>query len=62
MKITIMYPQMLDTGSNSETIENISNFQEKPYGISFNFAKGYMFLGYNHIIGFFLREEDKNDT
>ena len=25
MKIIIMYPQLLDTGKNSEKIENISN-------------------------------------
>lgn len=62
MKIAIMYPQLLDTGKNMETIENISNFQEKSYGISFNYRNGYMFLGYNHIIGFFLMEDDKNDT
>ena len=62
MKIVIMYPQMLDTGKNMETIEGISDFKEKPYGISFNYENGYMFLGYNHIIGFFLMEEDKNDT
>ena len=62
MKIIIMYPQLLDTGKNSEKIENISNFQEKPYGISFNYADGYMFIGYNHIIGFFLVEDDTNDT
>lgn len=62
MKITILYPQLLDTGKNMETIEDISNFQEKSYGISFNYGNGYMFLGYHHIIGFFLTEEDKNDT
>lgn len=64
MKIVIIYPQILDTGSNMETIENISNFQEKPYGISFhiNETNGNMFLGYNHIIGYFLTEEDENDT
>ena len=62
MKITIVYPHMLDTGSNMETIEGISNFQEKTYGISFNYKNGYMFLGYNHITGFFIMEEDKNDT
>ena len=62
MKIIIMYPHLLDTGKNMETIENISNFQEKSYGISFNYENGYMFFGYNHIVGFFLMEEDKNDT
>ena len=62
MKITIMYPQLLDTGKNTETIENISNFQEKSYGISFNCENNYIFLGYNHIVGFLLTEEDKNDT
>lgn len=64
MKIVIIYPQILDTGSNMETIEDISNFQEKPYGILFHINKtnGNMFLGYNHIIGYFLTEEDENDT
>lgn len=62
MKIIIIYPQLLETGTNIETIKNISNFQEKSYGISFNYENGYMFLGYNHITGFFLMEEDKNDT
>ena len=62
MKITIVYPQLLNTGKNTEIIEDISNFQEKSYGISFNYENGYMFLGYNHITGFFLMEEDKNDT
>lgn len=62
MKITIIYPQLLNTGKNTEIIKDISNFQEKSYGISFNCENGYMFIGYNHIIGFFLTEEDKNDT
>lgn len=61
MKITILYPQLLDTGKNSETIHNISDFEEKPYGISFKVEKGRMFIGYHHIIGFFLAEEDEND-
>ena len=62
MKIAIVYPQMLDTGKNIEIINGISNFKEKSYGISFNYENSYMFLGYNHIIGFFLIEEDKNDS
>lgn len=62
MKITIMYPQLLDTGKNSETIIGISNFKEKTYGISFELNEGYMFIAYNHIIGFFLTEDDKNDS
>jgi hypothetical protein len=45
-----------------EVIEGISNFQEKPYGISFNVKENYMFMGYNNITGFVLKEEDKNDT
>ena len=62
MKIAIIYPQLLDTGNNSETIHNISDFEEKSYGISFKVDNGYMFLGYNHIIGFFLMEDDENDS
>ena len=62
MKITIIYPRLLNTGSNMEVIEGISNFQEKPYGISFNIKENYMFMGYNNITGFVLKEEDKNDT
>ena len=62
MNITIMYPQMLNTGRNSETIENISNFQEKSYGISFNYDKGYVFFPYTHIMSFFLTEENNNDS
>ena len=62
MKITIIYPQLLNPGSNMETIEGVSNFQEKSYGISFNIKEDYMFIGYNNITGFFLKEEDKNDT
>ncbi len=62
MKITIVYPHLINTGSNIETIEGISNFQEKSYGIYFNIKEDYMFIGYNNIIGFFLKEEDKNDT
>jgi hypothetical protein len=45
-----------------EVIEGISNFQEKHYGISFNVKENYMFMGYNNITGFVLKEEDKNDT
>ena len=62
MKITIIYPYLINTGSNTEIIEGISNFQEKPYGISFNIKGDYMFIGYSNITGFFLKEEDKNDT
>ena len=62
MKITIMYPQLLNTGKNSETITDISDFEEKSYGISFKLSNGYMFISYNHIIGFFLMDEDENDS
>lgn len=62
MKITIMYPQLLDTGKNFETMTDISDFEEKPYGISFKLSNGYMFISYNNIIGFFLMEEDENDS
>ena len=62
MKIIIMYPQLLDTGKSTESISGITNFEEKPHGISFKLNDVYIFLTYNHITGFILREDDDNDT
>lgn len=52
MKIVIAYPQLLDNGTNRETIEDISDFQEKEYGFSFKFNDYYVFFPYTNILSF----------
>ena len=62
MNITIFYPQILSTGKNYETLENITKFEEKSYGISFYYENLYVFFPYTHISSFSLSEVDENDT
>ena len=62
MDITIFYNKMLNTGYNYETLENISNFQEKSYGVSFKYAGRYVLFPYYNISSFALSEDDKNDS
>lgn len=62
MSITVFYPHMLGTGKNYETLQGITNFQEKEYGFSFNYGDMYMCFSYSNIISFSLMESDNNDT
>lgn len=63
MNIIIMYPYLLDTNKNFEKINNITDFCEKRYGVSFKLDNGtYIFLSFHNITGFCLTEENKNDT
>ena len=61
MKIIISYPQMLDNGTNRETIDNISDFRELPYGFSFTFNGYHMLFPYNNILAVAVQELDDNE-
>lgn len=62
MEITVVYPYKLSDGTNFEVFENIENFQEKYYGVSFIKEKLYYLIPYSNILSFLLMEEDNNDT
>lgn len=62
MDITIFYNKILNTGSNHETLENISDFKEKSYGISFKYENRYVLFPYYNISSFAISEDENNDS
>lgn len=63
MNIAICYKRNFSTSrNNSEILKNITNFEEKSYGISFNYENLYILIPYDNIISFALSEDDINDS
>ena len=58
MKITIFYNKKLSTGENFETLENITNFEEKSYGVSFNYEGYYCIFPYYNISSFAVSNDE----
>lgn len=61
MKVIIAYPQLLDNGTNSETFDNVSDFRQFSYGVSFTFNGHHVIFPYNNILTVAVQGLDDNE-